>query len=602
MSDRAILGTLVARTAVHVGCGVASDTTDSPLRRDARGRHLIPGTAIAGSLRSLATRLAPRVRLPHAAQHCTALVPGRDPRRPCGCPVCTLFGSERPGDEEGGEGAGGHASRIWVYNAMLEEPRGGTTIRDQCGIDRSTRAGAAEAGAKFDLETLPAGSKFALRIEFDTAIGPDSEVLLAAVLAECCAGRLTLGGRAARGLGAFDLVDLRAVTIDLHQPKALMAFLRDTSTSPWIADYAQPDAAWFPDRLTEARAALSAVSTELHRAVLRTFVAFEFALQSDGLFLSHDVEEAGASGFDHATMVDPATDRPLLAGSSLRGVLRSQAERIARTVVSHRQPTLDGYLNVSPACDPLNNPINRPPAESPLASCDALLTASRKSAPAEDNGEAEPDELCWSCRLFGSTRLGSRLFVEDAPLDAAVEQADYKALDFLAIDRFTGGGREGAKFDAQALWKPRFSVRIHVENPEPWELGWLLLTLRDIHEGLAHVGFGAAKGFGRCRIENLQLTVGSLTDGDAQALGGRLPAPVDEPAGLFQERTLDVHDLSVPGGWSTTLEPWLGAWNAHTQTAQQRQRPKTSVDSYFGQTDDGLFLNELYPLRTTPRA
>jgi CRISPR/Cas system CMR subunit Cmr4 (Cas7 group RAMP superfamily) len=49
-----------AHGAAHVGTGQDSETTDDLLRRDARGRLLIPGTAIAGALRSLATRLAPR--------------------------------------------------------------------------------------------------------------------------------------------------------------------------------------------------------------------------------------------------------------------------------------------------------------------------------------------------------------------------------------------------------------------------------------------------------------------------------------------------------------------------------------------------------------
>jgi len=75
------------------------------------------------------------------------------------------------------------------------------------------------------------------------------------------------------------------------------------------------------------------------------------------------------------------------------------------------------------------------------------------------------------------------------------EKVELKALDFLAIDRFTGGGRDTAKFDAVVLWKPKFRVRLFLENPEPWELGWLALVLRDLHDGLTTVGFGAAKRF-----------------------------------------------------------------------------------------------------------
>ena len=60
MQFRAITATLKLRTPLHVGTGAGTETADDLLRRDARGRLLIPGTALAGALRSIATRLAPR--------------------------------------------------------------------------------------------------------------------------------------------------------------------------------------------------------------------------------------------------------------------------------------------------------------------------------------------------------------------------------------------------------------------------------------------------------------------------------------------------------------------------------------------------------------
>lgn len=60
MTFQAITANLVLRTAVHVGTGNDTETVDDLLRRDNRGRPLIPGTAITGALRSIATRLAPR--------------------------------------------------------------------------------------------------------------------------------------------------------------------------------------------------------------------------------------------------------------------------------------------------------------------------------------------------------------------------------------------------------------------------------------------------------------------------------------------------------------------------------------------------------------
>ena len=148
-----------------------------------------------------------------------------------------------------------------------------------------------------------------------------------------------------------------------------------------------------------------------------------------------------------------------------------------------------------------------------VASCNSFI----KTLPKKDRDKLEQegaeDKLCLACRLFGSTWNGSRLRVEDAPFKEGAK-VEYKVLDFLAIDRFTGGGRDSAKFDALALWKPQFSVRLFLDNPEPWELGWLALTLRDLQDGLTTVGFGHAKGFGQCTIEDQKLTIGLLHDDD----------------------------------------------------------------------------------------
>src|SRR5947209_996068 len=102
MHYRALVGELVARTPVHVGSGEGEETTDAFFRRDARGRCLIPGTALAGALRAGATRLAPRLRANGRVRPCRALEKTSSGIGPCGCLVCELFGDLYPseGDDE----------------------------------------------------------------------------------------------------------------------------------------------------------------------------------------------------------------------------------------------------------------------------------------------------------------------------------------------------------------------------------------------------------------------------------------------------------------------------------------------------------------------
>lgn len=97
MKYRVVTARLTARTAVHIGSGEGNDLTDSLMRRDSKGFPFIPGTAIAGALRSLLTRIGPRLN----AGLCSVL-DKEDKRRKksCSCGVCHLFGDVNPSDEE----------------------------------------------------------------------------------------------------------------------------------------------------------------------------------------------------------------------------------------------------------------------------------------------------------------------------------------------------------------------------------------------------------------------------------------------------------------------------------------------------------------------
>lgn len=587
MKLRRIEGNLVARTAVHVGSGAGDDLVDAYLRRDAAGNLVIPGTALAGALRGMLTRLAPRL----GAGTCLALLPEEERQareKGCDCGVCRLMGDVEPADEGGGAAT---ASRLWVYNAALETTSE-TAIRDGVGIDRATGAAAREVGAKFDLEVLPAGATFTLRIELqerDPEKQAAGEQLLAAVLAEWQAGRVYLGGDVARGLGAFDLKELKCLEIDLDDTNTLLQFLEDDT--PWTN--ARDLSGWLPQTLQtvkimdEAYALAQAVKTwGLNEEsvgqlpISHSWVEWRFTLQATGPFLTHDTTAAGLSGFDHAPLLATIGDwtQPVLPGSSLRGVLRSQAERIARTLVTHQalgKPDPTGYfLKHCPACDPLTQ---RKPKNSDglaLESCDSLL---RHTVGISENAEILPEELCLACQLFGTTRRGSRFFVEDAPF--AGNDPVYKMLDFLAVDRFTGGGAEHLKFDALVLWQPAFNVRLRLENPQPWELGWLTLVLRDLAEGWLRVGFGAAKGFGQVEVEEMDVVRGELVPGKA-------------PAGdtVFSITEWSQDDAAL----LDKQKAWVGAFHKRLdETAHYRDDLPLPADTYFGNVADLYKVEEV---------
>lgn len=607
MKTLVITGTVITRTALHIGSGLGSGEADSLLRRNVRGEIFLPGSAIAGPLRSLATRLAPRLE----GQRCKSLLSqlelnardeqGKDAQgrlTACSCAACHLFGAVDP-QEANEEVKGGRAARLWVYDAPLVEATP-TNIRDSVGIDRRTGAAARVESIKFDLEVLPAGAAFDLRLELEDPSGLD-EPLLAAVLAEWQAGRAALGGRVARGLGAFALDNPRCSRRDLSAAAALISFLRSDDPLAGLAEEEQ----WFVQGITAARQAVRAGPPEPHTA--QSWVEVEMTLQATGPLLAGDITRARRGGFDHAPLIERS--RPIVPGASLRGVLRSHAERIARTLSTIKaQDGLD-FGKRCPACSPVARPRN-PDQQVPLQVCDSLLKRML-----EVDEEAADADLCLACRLFGSALRGSRLVIEDAALKAGTDTV-FKVQDFLAIDRFTGGGRDGAKFDAVGLWRPAFTARLRLENPQAWELGWLALVLRDLAEGWLSVGFGRAKGYGQVTVPDWTVRIGFLqpedfpaADGSAvaadDALQGLLAIAPEVPfASIYRVRTVrgqtvtdngrprwQLSEEDVAATWHDQVSRWVKAFNRQVQgfSRSEGRLPKLDSDTYFTGKIDQLY-------------
>ena len=559
-----ITGNLIARTAVHVGSGAGNYLTDALIRRNGAGQPIIPGTAIAGVLRALASRLYPSLS---GEKECQAFSPQKKKRNlePCTCRVCQLFGNLNPSDTEQNSAS---ASWVLIFDAVLKDSFM-TTIRDGVGIDRSN--GTAAATAKFDLETLPPNSVFEFRLELrkgnDIDVATD-EMILAAILAEWQAGRAWIGGRRSRGFGGFCLKDIQVFTPNLHEPKQLVAFLR--SDKPWQEQAIPENPGWL-----DAHIQISKIPEKDQGVPTYSWISVEFTLQADGPLIPHDTQTAGIIGFDHAPLLLNCKDwaHPVLPGSSLRGVLRSHAERIARTLTTKQAKDKTDFLEKCSACDPLASRRQRENNEPvALESCDSLLRylAPDEKQQIEDSGDIPDRHLCLACRLFGTSKLGSRLIVEDAPF--AGERPQYKILDFLAVDRFTGGGADGAKFDALVLWNPCFKVRIYLEEPQAWELGWLALTLRDLRDGWLRVGMGAAKGFGRVTIPNdWNLQIGFI---------GKNPfgLPASKTSGVFQVAEYTEEQQAT---WLAQAKTWVEAFTTKLNEVHTVRPLYDLPDPYF---------------------
>ncbi|MDY6856507.1 MAG: RAMP superfamily CRISPR-associated protein [Thermodesulfobacteriota bacterium] len=564
MIKRVITGRLKALSGIYIGSGESGEATDKLIFRDSFGDIVIPGTAIAGALRTLATRTAPNLGL----KNCFA-IDRSDSDNVCACPVCMMFGSFNPNDESENV----KASNIWVYDAVFMEKKI-TSIRDSVAIDRETGVSAREMRSKYDYEVLPRGSEFGFRIEIQDDLSSEQESLLVTVLSEWKNGRCYLGGNLSRGLGNMQLEDIEVHNLDLSKVGKLMDFLRKDD----LIKVTEKDGKWLNECIENAKKSVKKINGL--DGIYSSFAQIEITLEFTGGFILNDVMNANRSGFDFAPKMEDG--KFLLPGSSLRGVLRSQAEKIVRSLVTFDVDNSNEFVERYPACNPVAN------ENAPLRSCNNILRFYIKENQIDTQKGINEDHFCLACRLFGSTYLGSRLFVSDGHLTGPKK---IKIMDFLAIDRFTGGGKEGSKFNALVLWQPSFKFRIFLENPKEWQLGWLMITLKDLHDGLLSVGSGQNKWFGKAMISDGELKIGVISE-------EFLPKGFvvnDYHEGIFKVGHLDLKDITMKP--EENVEIWVKKFHSELKNLKINIdiiniRNSSTCDTYFR---DDIDMVELYP-------
>jgi CRISPR/Cas system CSM-associated protein Csm3 (group 7 of RAMP superfamily) len=117
--------------------------------------------------------------------------------------------------------------------------------------------------------------------------------------------------------------------------------------------------------------------------------------------------------------------------------------------------------------------------------------------------DGKNDSERWVDRLFGPRFEGqrprqgfkphaSRLRVREATIAGSQSQRQTR----VAIDRFTQGAVDTALFNEQTEMGGRATVRVELRNPEPGELGLILLVVKDLLDGRVPVGGTSSVGRG----------------------------------------------------------------------------------------------------------
>ncbi|HWW75415.1 MAG TPA: RAMP superfamily CRISPR-associated protein, partial [Pyrinomonadaceae bacterium] len=163
-----------------------------------------------------------------------------------------------------------------------------------------------------------------------------------------------------------------------------------------------------------------------------------------------------------------------LPGSSLKGILRSHCERLARTADSDERR---GRNRGRPlACNPLSHD----------ESCGGRIKEEMKKEKAKDwPGARKHAGSCFICRMFGNTSVASHFQITDAHPAGECRTEERNG---VAIDRVYGSVAVGP-FNYETVTEGEFRTTLRLKNFTLSQVGLLLLTLRDLSLERVRLGF-----------------------------------------------------------------------------------------------------------------
>ena len=492
-----VAGELVACSALHAGAAEEDLVTDLPLARTGANEVYIPGTGLAGALRSWVER--------HF---------GRED-------AIALFGTV---PSKGEDSRKGFASLIGIADAVASN-QAFCEVRDGVGIDR--RLGRAAERIKYDREIVAKGTRFSFAMTLDLplafagqperAVGerPDrSEVIeplvalnesrvqaiLGHLVKHLLDGRIALGAGKTRGLGSVRLEKVEISRLELADWTTVLDLL-DLEGLPKVSadDLVDKDKGAVPKQLPE----------------LEITIGWE---PRTPILVKADVEGLGV---DMIPLFSGNDDKlsPVIPGSSVKGAIRARAEAIAATALEIAcEPDLDQKARV-PLIEFLFGAPGRSVDEGSKTGLAALAIAD----------------------TYASVTIGADGFANllaagaDADGPGALGRTGREIGDILpgmapephvAIDRWLGGAADGLLFsvlEPRAVeWPGEISVVLDCArlrcscDGKPActplaALAPLLLALSELARGEIALGHGGTRGLGEIAVS--EITFAWATDG-----------------------------------------------------------------------------------------
>ena len=464
-------GRIVAKSAIHIGATSPDGDVDLAVLRDGGGQPFIPGTSIAGAILAwMQDVVADDDDLSLAFDQ--------------------LKGTA---EKDGGASLFLVEDLPLVSGAVLE-------VRDHVGIDRKT--GAAASKHKYVREVVGAGAEFDFQFEAHLSGDADKQQVMRRLVCSAIAalerGEIRIGAASTRGLGKIVLQDLSGLEHDLSTRHGTLDHLVHELKGRYeqTTDLTDPAVEVFP-RLPDSQ-------------VLRK-PQIKLTLSWKPVGPIHVGAGVDGVAVDQLPLVTATGDdvRLLLPGSSIKGVLRTQAERIVRTMLDRSDVALT--LNEQIAAPELRlvHLLFGTPADDGAQDDESPPSSGLKGAV-----ELLDVNSKWSCplpqwRSVVAADVGDELD-RNGPIRQALATVNRDAhsrlryVQRVAIDRWTGAAADSRLFSVLEPsvfdWEP-IQLEIDVTRLESSGEGraalyLLLLVLRDLRDGRIFFGSKSSVGYG----------------------------------------------------------------------------------------------------------
>ena len=461
-----IKGTLVAQCPVHVG-GISRDPeVDLALAIDGQGRYYIPGTSLAGALRAWMTAVGDRTTIDFLWGN----LEGKKPN---------------------------HASFVLIEDAPITNVT--PEVRDGVGIDRVL--GSAAERVKYNQAILPKSSAIPLEMTVELQNNDKTDhilELLKDTLTALQNKELRLGASKTRGMGRVELQSLSISEQRLDTAQGMLQALRQQGTGRTVSDLSQSNTLQSRPRL----------SFTIHWTPIDALMV---KAETDGIAVDH---------LPLVSAIDATNLAFVLPGSSIKGALRTQAERIVRTVKTLPIP---------------DNDSNRRFMDQ-LEQSSLIMNLFGRAAKVERNGNGKSNQLgrigalavddCYAQSAFDErawNKIASSTTSEDLykALKEDAKLSETQQGFHVAIDRWTGGAADGLLYSTLEPmgieWEP-ITITLDLKQIEKSQenssvaIALILLVLRDMMAGRIPLGYGTNRGMGAIAINYIHIQGKGLED------------------------------------------------------------------------------------------